>query len=87
MRDGRWRTLQEISNAAFAPPASVSAQLRHLRKKRFGGHTVEKAYLGRGLFSYRVVINRKTATPPKILKGVSLVKGTRNDYQKSSSAR
>jgi hypothetical protein len=37
-----------------APPASVSAQLRHLRKPRFGGFTVEKRYLRDGLYTYRV---------------------------------
>jgi hypothetical protein len=55
--DGRWRTLQEISRLARAPPASVSAQLRHLRKERFGAHTVEKRIRGEradGLYEYRV---------------------------------
>ena len=30
--DGRWRTLQEIADATGDPHASISAQLRHLRK-------------------------------------------------------
>jgi len=55
MQDGRWRFLQEISDETGDPPASVSAQLRHLRKKRFGGFTVEKSYQGDGLFLYRVL--------------------------------
>lgn len=37
-----WRTLAEIASALRYPEASVSAQLRHLRKARFGGHVVEK---------------------------------------------
>lgn len=52
-----WRTLDEIAAAAGAPAASVSAQLRHLRKERFGAHTVEKRHRGeaaRGLYEYRV---------------------------------
>ena len=39
------------------PPESVSAQLRHLRKERFGSHTVEKKYLGDGLYVYRLIVN------------------------------
>jgi hypothetical protein len=42
MSDGAWRSLQEIADATGDPHASLSAQLRHLRKRRFGGHTVEK---------------------------------------------
>jgi len=54
MADGLWRTLEAISRATGDPPASVSAQLRHLRKKRFGGHTVERQHMGNGLYRYRV---------------------------------
>lgn len=57
MADGAWRTLAEISTATGDPQASVSAQLRHLRKDRFGRHAVEKRRRGdtkRGLFEYRV---------------------------------
>ena len=57
MRDGRYRTLSGIAEATGDPPASISAQLRHLRKDRFGGHAVEKRYLGNGLFEYRLVVN------------------------------
>ena len=41
MADGGWRTLEEISRAAGAPQASVSARLRDLRKEKFGGFRVE----------------------------------------------
>jgi hypothetical protein len=57
MRDGKWRTLDEISTFTGDPHASVSAQLRHLRKARFGGHKVEKRARGDrrcGLFEYRL---------------------------------
>lgn len=57
MKDGRWRTLEEIGEATGDPQASVSAQLRHLRKPRFGGFTVEKRARGErehGLFEYRL---------------------------------
>jgi len=55
MRDRTWRSLDEIASATGDPPASVSAQLRHLRKPRFGGYTVEKRNRGNGLFEYRVL--------------------------------
>ncbi len=57
MRDGRWRTLAEVAGITGDPEASVSAQLRHLRKPRFGGFVVEKRPRGdreRGLWEYRL---------------------------------
>lgn len=57
MRDGKWRTLDEISTLANAPASSVSAQLRHLRKPRYGSHKVERRHEGNGLYSYRLVLN------------------------------
>jgi hypothetical protein len=42
MLGGPWRTLGEIALALNYPEASVSAQLRHLRKERFGSFIVEK---------------------------------------------
>lgn len=57
MRDGQWRTLVQISSTTGDPPASVSAQLRHLRKPRFGAHLVERIHVGRGLYRYRVIEN------------------------------
>lgn len=55
MRDGEWRSLATIAAASGGSEASVSARLRDLRKDRFGGHTVERRYVGRGLFEYRIV--------------------------------
>lgn len=58
MADGHWRTLAEIEGATGQPAASVSAQLRHLRKPRFGSWVVEKRSRGersRGLYEYRVL--------------------------------
>lgn len=57
MQDGRWRTLNEIADATQDPPASISAQLRHLRKPRFGGYTVTRRRRGEpahGLWEYRL---------------------------------
>jgi len=58
MKDGRWRTLREIAEWTEDPEASISAQLRHLRKPRFGGFTVERNHIGAGLFRYRLIIDK-----------------------------
>lgn len=55
MRDGRWRTLAEISQTTGDPESSVSARLRDLRKVKHGLWTVERRYVERGLFEYRVM--------------------------------
>jgi hypothetical protein len=63
MRDGQWRTLREIAETTGDPESSISAQLRHLRKQRFGSHVVEKRNRGDrsiGLFEYRLTL---TPTP------------------------
>lgn len=54
MRDEQWHTLSEIHNATGDPEASVSARLRDLRKKRFGSHNIERRYVRRGLYEYRL---------------------------------
>ena len=37
-----WMTLEELSHKTRYPEASISAQLRHLRKPHYGGYVVEK---------------------------------------------
>ena len=59
MAFGDWRTLPEIAELTGDPPASISAQLRHFRKERFGGHTVEREYIAAGLYRYRLIVNEK----------------------------
>lgn len=57
MCDGVWRTLDEIEAATSHPPASISAQLRNLRKERFGNYVVDRRVRGersRGLYEYRI---------------------------------
>lgn len=41
-RLGAWLTLDELAYLTHYPQASISAQLRHLRKPRFGGFEVRK---------------------------------------------
>ena len=61
MADGTYRTLNEIAGITGDPEASISAQLRNLRKERFGGHTIMKRRRsdkvcnpGSGLFEYKL---------------------------------
>lgn len=50
-----WVTLPELAGATGYPEASISAQLRHLRKPQFGGYKVEKKRApSAGLWEYRV---------------------------------
>ena len=37
-----WLSLDELSRMTSYPPASISAQLRHLRKERYGGYGLGK---------------------------------------------
>ena len=53
-----WLTLGEIEDSLGYPQASISAQLRHMRKRRFGSFVVQKRRRGegrQGLWEYRVV--------------------------------
>ena len=61
MSDEKWHTLSEISDATGDPEASISAQMRHLRKPKFGGHIIEKNYLGNGLYEYKMENPTKSA--------------------------
>ena len=68
MKDARYRTLAEIADITGDLTPSISAQLRHLRKPRFGNHIVDKRRRNgetSGLWEYRVLIN------PRYRKGVS----------------
>ena len=65
-----WKTLIEIHAALEFPEASISAQLRHLRKVQFGSYRVEKRRRSSpgGTWEYRVL-------PPEKLEAVSLFDG------------
>ena len=61
MKDEKWRTLPEIEEITGDPQASISAQLRHLRKPRFGNHTVNKRRRGEvssGLWEYQLLMHK-----------------------------
>jgi len=61
MSDHQWRMLKQLSREVTArgapgPEASISARLRDMRKKKFGGLTVERERIpnGNGLHRYRI---------------------------------
>ena len=59
IKDSGWYTLDEIHKATNDPHASISAQLRNLRKERFGSHVIEKRCKGNrsnGLWEYSMEI-------------------------------
>lgn len=56
MKDGKWRTLREISSITKGPETSISARLRDLRKERCGSFQVERRRASdTGLHEYRVL--------------------------------
>lgn len=65
MLDGVWRTLAEIEGLTGYPQASISAQLRHLRKDSFGGFMVYKRRRmpWSGLYEYQVGGNSDPKPP------------------------
>lgn len=58
MKDGRWRTLSEIAERVHGSEAGISARLRDLRKREYGGHAVERDNIGGGTCTYRLILNR-----------------------------
>ena len=54
LQDKDWHTLEEIAVKTGDPTPSVSAQLRHLRKARFGEHVIERRHIENGLYEYRL---------------------------------
>lgn len=56
MKDGKWRTIPEISTITGDPMhTSLSARLRDLRKRNFGSYIVDEKRQGDGgLFMYRL---------------------------------
>ncbi|HEY4837996.1 MAG TPA: hypothetical protein VIH72_05290 [Candidatus Acidoferrales bacterium] len=55
--DAGWLTLHEIAELTNFGEASISAQLRHLRKPHFGGYVIVKRRRGlvmNGVWEYRI---------------------------------
>jgi hypothetical protein len=57
MSDGKWRTIGQMRKTLLlcnVPENSIQAQLRNLRKERFGAFLVERRRTAEGLYEYRV---------------------------------
>ena len=66
MLDQRWHTVDDIVAKTRFPANSVQAQLRNLRKPRFGGYQVEKRRVtDTGLYEYRLGQSHYYAEQPK----------------------
>lgn len=52
--DHEWHTLAGIAAMTGDPESSVSARIRDLRKDKFGGYLVERQYVSKGLWQYRI---------------------------------
>jgi hypothetical protein len=59
-RSGVPMTLAAIAKETGDPEASISAQLRHLRKEKHGSHSVDKIYVSHGLYLYKVTLNDRS---------------------------
>ena len=60
MKDGKFRTLNGIHQELGYPESSISAQLRNLKKERFGSHGLDKRHVGnrdKGLWEYKIIVN------------------------------
>ena len=80
IKDGSWNTLVEIQDLTGDPQASISAQLRNLRKERFGSYLIEKRYRGdraNGLWEYRLIVEKKDA---QLEFGIKQTKTNIGDY-------
>lgn len=62
MQGGEWLSLPELRDRTGDPIASISAQLRNLRKPEFGSHTIlrrRREPAERGLHEYHLVVRHR----------------------------
>jgi biotin operon repressor len=52
--EGKWVSLEDIELALCYSQSSISAQIRHLRKPKFGSYIVNKRHKGDG-WEYQVI--------------------------------
>lgn len=74
MANGQWHTLTEISQHTHDPEASISAQLRHLRKPHFGSYTINRRHRGDrsiGLYEYQLLKSESVQQPDEIFKSIA----------------
>lgn len=57
MRDGAWRSLEQIVGQVGGTPQAISARLRDCRKLERGSHKVDRRHVHEGLHEYRLTVN------------------------------
>jgi len=57
MLKGNWHRLHELADELGILETTVSANMRIFRRKTHGRHTVNKRYVGNGLWEYQLEIN------------------------------
>ena len=55
MENNNWLSVKQISDDLNFPEPSVSAQIRNLRKEKFGNRIVERRYQGNGLYEFKLM--------------------------------
>lgn len=83
MIDGEWRTLREIAESTGDPESSVSAQLRHLRKPKFGAYHVfrkPRGDRGNGLYEYRLEARDRNLEPQKELLSEEILRDLTDSF-------
>ncbi len=81
---GAWLTLRELGRITGYGEASISAQLRHLRKPQFGGYAVEKRRRGeptKGVWEYRL---RPGPPAPAPAEQLELLESCSGESEKAS---
>lgn len=59
MKDGSWRTVEEIHKELGHPHTTISSMLRSLRKAKYGYHNVPGRRRGDSvMFEYKLIINK-----------------------------
>lgn len=54
VKDGNWYSVTDIEELTGYKGTSISAQLRNLRKTRFGGYDIERRHISDGFYQYRL---------------------------------
>jgi biotin operon repressor len=73
--DGGWMTLRDLGELTGYGEASISAQIRHLRKEQFGGYLVAKRRRGlekRGVWEYRILGRGERAVFARLFVGMRM---------------
>jgi transcriptional antiterminator len=55
MEGRNYLTVKEVAEVLNYPENSVSAQMRNLRKEKFGGRIVHREYFGNGLYKFKLM--------------------------------